>query len=410
MPAKVAPLTDPRIRHAKPRTDGKPLKLADGGGLTLWVLPSGRYWRLKYRFGGKEKLLALGVYPEVKAADARRLRDDAKRALHDGRDPGADRKAEKAARHEVASNTFGAWADAWLSDRKATMAPATYTKAKWLLQDVAKPLRDRPIAEIEAADVLDLLEPIAAAEKYETAHRAKQRIGQVFRLAVLKRAARRDPTADIKGELARGRVVSRAAVTEPNKIGELLRAIDGYGGQPATAAALKLAPLLFVRPGELRAAEWTEFDLNAAELRIPAERMKMGEAHVVPLSSQAVVILRELHRVTGHGGYLFPSLRSARRCMSENTINAALRRLGYSQKEMTAHGFRAMASTCLNELGWAPDVIERQLAHAPRNKARASYNRAQHLQERRRMMQAWADYLEALKAGARVVSIGRPAA
>jgi len=410
MTAPTAPLTDARIRNAKPREDGKPLKLADGGGLSLWVLPSGRYWRFKYRFAGKEKLLALGVYPEVKAAAARQKRDDARRDLREGRDPSAERKAEKAARHAVQGNTFGDWADAWLKDRKVTMATATYVKAKWLLEDVAKPLRHRPVSEIEAADLLDVLEPIAAAEKYETAHRAKQRIGQVIRWAVLKRAARRDPTADIKGELARGRVVSRAAVTEPARIGELLRAIDGYSGQPATAAALKLAPLVFVRPGELRAGEWTEFDLDAAEWRIPAERMKMRDPHVVPLSRQAVAILLELNRITGDGRFLFPSVRSAKRPISENTINAALRRLGYEKSEMTAHGFRAMASTSLNELGWAPDVIERQLAHAPRNKVRAAYNRAAYLSERRRMMQAWADHLDALKAGAAVVPIGRTAA
>lgn len=252
----------------------------------------------------------------------------------------------------------------------------------------------RPIHKITPAEVLGALRPIEARGKHETAHRTKQYVGQIFRYAVATSRAERDITADLRGALTPATTKNHAAVTDPAAIGALLRAIDGYSGQPVTHAALMLAPLVFVRPGELRQAEWSEIDLDVGEWRIPARKMKMRELHIVPLSRQAAEILRSLRQLTGVGQYVFPSLRSKERPMSENTINGALRRLGYSNDEMTGHGFRAMASTCLNEQGWHPDVIELQLAHAERNKVRAAYNRAAHIAERRKMMQSWADYLD----------------
>ncbi len=411
MTRSAKPLTDLEIRKAEPRPDGKPLKLADGAGLALWVLPSGKYWRLKYRFAGKEKVLAIGVYPAVKAAEARQRRDDAKRLLRDGLDPGAERKEAKARQRLAGAETFEALAREWLQLQKAKLAPATYAKAEWMLTELACPyVGSRPIAEIKPPELLDMLRRIEARGAHETAHRTKQRCSQVFRYAISTGRAERDPSADLRGALAPVVSRSRAAVTDPVAVGALMRAIDTYQGRAVTAYALKLAPLLFVRPGELRAAEWSEIDLDAAEWRIPAERMKMREAHIVPLSRQALAILRDdLRPLTGHRRFVFPSLRSAQRPMSENTITAALRRLGYDGSEMTGHGFRAMASTLLNEMGWTPDLIERQLAHAERNRVRAAYNRAQYLGERRRMMQAWADHLETLKNGATAVVIGGPA-
>ena len=386
-------------------------KLADGGGLFLDVRANGsRYWRMKYRHAGKERLLSFGVYPEVTLAEARRRRDAAREAIRDGRDPSADRKADKLRAVLSAETTFEAIAREWLDKQRAKLAPVTATKAEWLLGMAYAEIGRRPIAEIAAREVLTLLQPIEATGRHETAHRVKQRIGQVFRYAIATGRAERDPTADLRGALSPVVTTSRAAVTHPDAVAGLLRAIDAYTGQPVTLAALKLAPLLFVRPGNLRAMEWSELDLDAAEWRIPAGKMKMREAHVTALAPQAVAILRELHPLTGRGRYCFPSLRTPDRPMSENTINAALRRLGFDKDTMTGHGFRAMASTRLNEMGWAPDVIERQLAHAERNKVRAAYNRAQYMAERKTMMTAWADYLDALRADTgKVVAFKRKA-
>ncbi|MBX5461807.1 MAG: integrase arm-type DNA-binding domain-containing protein [Steroidobacteraceae bacterium] len=395
------PLTEAAIRAARPHE--KPYKLFDGGGLYLLVTPEGgRWWRLKYRYGGKERGLSLGVYPAVSLRTARERRDEARRLLASGVDPSAHRKAERASRAE----TFEALAREWLALQQPTLAPATYAKARWLLEAFLLPkLGDRPIHEITPPELLGVLRGIESGGIHETAHRAKQLAGRIFRYAIATGRAERDPAADLRGALAPIAARNHAAITEPAKVGALLRVIDGYVGQPATMYALRLAPLVFVRPGELRAAEWREFDLEAAEWRIPAERMKMREAHLVPLSRQAVAILKELHAFTGTGRYLFPSLRTPARPISENTLNAALRRLGYAKDEMTAHGFRAMASTLLNERGFPPDVIELQLAHAERNRVRAAYNRAERLDERRQMMQAWADYLDSLRSGARVVTL-----
>ena len=402
MASESGTLTAVAIKNAKPG------KHFDGGGLFLHVQSGGRYWRLKYRHAGKEKLLALGVFPEVSLAEARRRRADARDLLRDGRDPSAERKQGRLMATLASANTFGAIADEWLEKQKPAMAAITYDKAKWQLSMVAA-LDTRPIAEITAREIYALLKPMEAAGILDTAHRVKQRVGQVFRYAIAHGKAERDPVADLRGALAPTVTTSRAAITDPAKVGELLRAIDGYDGQPTTHAALRLAPLLFVRPGELRHAEWSEINLDAAVWRIPAGKMKMREGHIVPLAPQAVAILRELQQLTGARAYVFPSLRTASRPMSENTVNAALRRMGYDKDTMCGHGFRALASTRLNEMGWAPDVIERQLAHAERNKVRAAYNRAQHLAERQKMMTAWADYLDALRRGGKVIAINRKA-
>jgi integrase len=391
-------LTHAALRSAKPTQ--KPYKLSDGGGLYLLANPNGAsWWRFKYQFENREKLLSLGVYPHVTLQQARALRDEARKTLANGVDPSAKRQAEKSS----TANTFEAVAKEWLALREKKLAPATYAKAQWTLETLVCPyIGSRPIAKLGATEVLKVLKRIEGRGIHETAHRTRQRCSQVFRYAVQTERAAHDVTADLRGALAPVVSEHHAAVTEPARIGELLRAIDGYTGHIATAYALKLAPLLFVRPGELRHAEWTEFELDGFEpqWRIPADKMKMREQHLVPLSKQAVALLRELQPATGRGPYVFPSLRSRLRPMSNNTVNAALRRLGYTSEEMTGHGFRSLASTCLNEQGYHPDLIELQLAHAERNKVRAAYNKAQRLPERRKMMQAWSDYLDHLRDAA----------
>lgn len=396
------PLTDTAIRKAAPRD--KPYKLADGGGLYLEVMPTGsKYWRLKYRVDGKEKRLALGVYPDVTLAAARNGREDARRMLAQGRDPSADKKAAKLAKigaMAVTIDTFEVVAREWMA--RQDVAEVTANKTRWLLETFLFPdLGSRPIGGISARDLLDVLRKVEATGKLETAKRAKIKAGQVFRYAVLEGKVDADPTASLRGALKPPKNKHHAAITDPLRMGELLRAIDGFAGQFVTLAALRLAPLVFVRPGELRQAEWREIDLDQALWRIPAERMKMKAAHLVPLAPQAVAILRELYPLTGTGRYVFPGLRTGSRPMSENTVNAALRRLGYSGEEMTGHGFRSMAATRLNEMGWNPDAIERQLAHAETNKVREAYTHAaQYLDERVRMMKAWANYLDALRTSA----------
>lgn len=401
MAAHTGTLTAVAIRNVRP--SDKPQRLFDGGGLYLEVAPNGsRYWRMKYRHAGKERRIAFGVYPEVSLSEARARRDAARAAIRAGRDPSAERRADKLRAVLSAETTFEAIGREWLAKQKPKLAASTYAKSEWMLRDNVFPwLGSRPIAEIEPPELLAVLRRIEDRGAHETAHRTKEKCGQVFRYAIATGRASRDPSADLRGALSPIVRTSRAAITDPGLMGDLLRALDGYTGQFATRCALRLAPLLFVRPGELRHAEWSEMDLDAAAWRIPVHKMKMREAHVVPLSTQAVAILHELEPLTGRGRYLFPSLRSPNEPMSENTVNAALRRLGYDKDTMTGHGFRAMASTRLNEMGWAPDVIERQLAHAERNKVRAAYNRAQYLSERRGMMQAWSDYLDTLRKEAR---------
>lgn len=388
------PLSNTKIRQAKPGQ--KQYKLFDERGLYLIVSPrGGKWWRLKYYFNRKERHVSLGTYPDVSLQKARTRRDEARAQIADGIDPAAEKKAREEG--AVDQDTFEAIAREWLALQKPDLAESSYNKSLWLLQQLFPSIGERPISELTPPDVLAAIRKIENRGVHETAHRAKQKAGQVFRYAIATGRADRDLTADLRNALAPVKSGNHAALTQPDDIAELMRAIHGYEGNIIATKALQLAPLVFVRPGELRWMEWAEVSLKSAEWRIPAKKMKMSEEHIVPLSKQALAILKELEGVTGDGGYVFPSIRSANRPMSENTLNAALRRLGYSTDEMTAHGFRAMASTRLNELGWSPEVIERQLAHRERNKVRAAYNRAQYLEDRRQMMQAWADYLDQLR-------------
>ena len=403
------PLTDVQVRKSTPRE--RPYKLADERGLYLEVAPSGgKWWRFKYRFDGKEKRLSLGVYPDVDIKSARQRRDEARRQLSNGIDPGEKRKAEKATRLESAANSFEAIAREWHAQRGGALEKSTLDGIMMRMEKHLFPwLGGKPIAGIQAPELLDVLRRAEARELGETPRRLRQYCGQIFRYAIATGRATRDPAGDLRGALRPHKPKHHAAVVEPKAVGELLRAIDGYSGEPVTRAALQLAALLFVRPGELRQAEWSEFDLDGSEWRIPAARMKMREAHLVPLSRQAVEILRELHQLTGRWRYVFPSVRSKTRCMSGATVNAALRRLGYPREAMTGHGFRSMACTLLNEQGWHRDAIERQLAHAERDGVRAAYNRAEYITERRKMMQAWANYLDSLRTSAEVIPIFRRA-
>jgi len=397
----VATLSETKIRAAKLKE--RPYKLFDKRGLFLLVTPTGgRLWRLRYRIGALEKLISLGAYPDVTLKRAREKRDDARRLIADDIDPSAQRKAQRAA----LLDTFEGVAKEWLALQSKSLAPETISILGARLNSALYPyLGNRPVASITAQELLIAIRRIEARGRHETAHRVRALAGRVLRYAVATGRAQHDVAADLKDALAPVESRNFASVTDPARVGELMRAIDGYSGYPVTALALKLAPLVFVRPGELRAAEWSEFDLPNGEWRIPAARMKMKEPHIVPLARQAIAILRELEPLARGGRYLFPSLRTRERPMSENTINAALRRLGYSSEEQTGHGFRSMASTLLNEQGFPPDVIELQLAHTERNKVRAAYNKAKRLPERRKMMQAWADYLDGLRAGANVIPI-----
>lgn len=397
------PLSNLTAKGAKPRA--KPYKLADGQGMYLEVAPTGsKYWRMKYRFGGKEKRLAIGVYPEVSLADARDKRDAARKQLAQGIDPSAAKQLAKHAINLAVENSFEAVAREWFEKRSPTWVESHSTKIlRRFERDIFPWLGRRPIKEVSAPELLAALRRVENRGALETAHRALQDCGQVFRYAISTGRAERDPAADLRGALPPAKETHHASVTDPKAVGSLLRAISGYEGTLTTKCALRLSPLVFVRPGELRKAEWTEFDLDNAEWRIKPERMKMRVQHIVPLSSQAVAVLRELHALTGGSRYVFPGARSNGRPMSENTVNAALRRLGYSKDEMTGHGFRSMASTLLNEQGWNRDAIERQLAHAERDNVRAAYNYAEHLPERRKMMQAWADHLDELARGADVI-------
>lgn len=392
-------LTDKAVQKLK--VADRLYRVADSAGLCIEITPGGaRHWRYRYRLNGVAKMLSLGTYPEVSLIAAREAMRVQRKLLRDGIDPSSHRKHEKLLRSVASATTFEAVGCEWLS-KQSKLAPATFDKAKWMLETLAFPwLGTRAISEIEAPEVLAVVRRVEARGKLETAQRLKQRIGQVMRYAVATGRASRDPTTDLRGALESPKSQNFAAVTEPKEVGKLLRALHAYKGHFVTACALKLAPLLFVRPGELRGAEWREFDLAAGEWRIPAERMKMRQEHIVPLSRQALDVLHELYALTGSRRFVFPSIRTSDQPMSENTITGALRRMGYSGKEMTAHGFRSLASTRLNEMGFPVDHIERQLAHTPRDKVRAAYNRAQHLADRKRMMQTWADYLDSLAISA----------
>ena len=386
-------LTEVAIRAA--RAAQRPYKVSDEKGLYLLVKPNGaRLWRYKYRHAGIEKLLAIGRYPDVSLREARDRRDDARKLVANHVDPSLKKRIEREGR----ANTFAAVGEEWLETKRVSLSASTWQRDRDQLVKIVGPyLGKRPIAEIEAPELLSVLKRLEKKGLHDTAHRVRAVCGRVFRYAIATGRASRDISGDLKGALAAKGTQSYAAITDPAKVGQLMRAIEDYDGQATTHAALKLAPYVFVRPGELRAAEWYEFDLDRSEWRIPAERMKMREAHIVPLARQALEILREVHKRTGEGRFVFPAIGKRERPLSENTLNAALRRLGYAKDEMTAHGFRTIASTLLNEQGWHPDLIELQLAHKERNKVRAAYNRAQRLEERRKVMRAWADYVDELR-------------
>lgn len=388
-------LTDVAIRQTK--ANDRIQKLFDGDGLYVLISPNGsRLWRLKYFFNGREKLISLGKYPEVSLKQARDRRDAARKLLATGADPSAQRQGERAAQ----SDTFEALAREWLQVQSHSLDERTFRKKLERFENFVFPyLGKEPITRIRAKEVLAVLKRIEARGKHETNHRVRSECGNVFRYAVATGRAERDPTVDLRGAIAAVTTRNRPAIVDPARIGQLMRAIDGYRGDLSTEFALRLLPLTFVRPGELRLAQWHEFDLEKAEWRIPAARMKMRELHVVPLATQAVALLQDLYKQTGPVGLVLPSIRSKDRAISDNTVNAALRRLGFSGDEMVAHGFRSMASTCLNEHGWHPDLIELQLAHSERDQSRGAYNRAQRLPERRKMMQWWADHLESLQEG-----------
>lgn len=400
--------TDAAIRNLKP--SDKPAKYPVGKGLYLLVTPKGqKWWRLRYRFGGKEKMLGLGVYPEVSLKKAVEKRDEARRLLADGLDPSRVKREEKAERQRKAANSFETIAREWFGKHSPNWADTYIRKVQGQLErDMFPWLGFRPIAEITAPELLAVARRLEANGALHSAHRLIRTAGQVFRYAVATGRAERDPSGDLRGALPPAKGGHFPAVTEPDRVAELLRMIDGYQGTPAVSAALRLAPLVFVRPGELRKARWADIDLDAAEWRYTVT--KTGTQHIVPLATQAVAILRDLEPITGRFPYVFPSARGADRPMSDNAILAAMRRLGIPKEEMSGHGFRAMARTILDEvLGFRPDFIEHQLAHAVRDPNGRAYNRTAHLEARKLMMQGWADYLDTLKAGAKVIPLKRTA-
>ena len=397
-------LTDIRIRNAKPAD--KLCKLSDGGGLQLWITPDGaKRWRLAYRFDGKQRTLAIGVYPEVSLGDAREARQSAKKLLKEGRDPSLEKRLAKHARVAASANTFGAIADELIDKKKREgRAKATLRYAEWLLSLALPIIGARPINEIDAPEVLSVLRAVESRGRHESAHRLRAVIGEVFRFAVATGRASSDPTGALRGALTATKVEHRPAITAPNAFGALLRCIGSYDGAPETRIALQLLALTFVRPGELRSAEWSEIDFEAGVWVIPAAKMKMRRPHRVPLAPQAIKLLRELYAFTGFGKYLFPNARARLRCMSPATLSSALRRLGYSSDEVTAHGFRAAASSILNESGlWSIDAIERALAHVDNSAIRRAYNRSEYWEERVKMMAWWADRCDELKLGGEII-------
>ncbi len=405
------------IRNAKPRSG--PYKLADDKGLFLLVQPSGgMLWRMKYRIDGRddagdpkrvEKKLGFGTYPEVSLVEARGLRDEARALLAKGIDPGEKKRRDIQASKVSAANTFTAVANAYIAkNERDGLAANTIVKRRWFVRLLQKAIGSRPISDILPFDILEAVRPYEAAKNDEKAHRTLQFAGSVYRYAIANQLVTTDPTRDLRGALAKRKPKHLAAILEPMHVGQLLRAIDGYEGQglPITRIALQVSPHLFVRPGELRRAEWTEIDLETAVWRIPAAKMKGRQEHVVPLSSQAIALFEAARALTGDGRYVFPSIRTPAKPMSENTVNAALRRLGFTKEEMTAHGFRAMASTLLNESGkWSSDAIERALAHKDKDSVRAAYHRGAHWAERVKMAQWWSDHLDILRKGADIVEM-----
>ncbi len=396
-------ISDTTIKAAKPLD--KSYKLSDEKGMFVLINPNGsKYFRLKYRFNGKEKVLALGVYPETSLKQAREKRESARTLIADGIDPNENKKAIKASKSESALNSFEVIAREWGAKHVNNWDDKNNRSKRMLEKNVFPWLGNKPITDILPVDILSCLRRVEDRGTIETAHRTLQICGQVFRYAVATSRVERDITPDLRGALPVAKGDHFAAITDPKQVSELLRAIDSYQGSLSAISALKLAPMVFVRPGELRAAEWEHIDFEAKEWRYFVTKTKTE--HIVPLSNQAITILNELHPVTGHGRFIFSSERTPRgdRCMSENTLNAALKRLGYGKDIMTAHGFRAMARTILDEvLGFRPDFIEHQLAHAVRDANGRAYNRTSHLKERHNMMQSWSDYLDSLKNGAQIL-------
>jgi len=391
------PLTDVTVRNAKP--GNKPIKLADARGLYLEVSPSGgKWWRLKYRFEGKEKRLSLGVYPDVGLKEARERRDAARKLLADGVDPSANRKAQKAAKVDEAANSFEVVAREWFAKYSSTWVDYHGDRIlKRFERDIFPWIGDRPVSAITAQELLKVIRRIEDRGAVETAHRALSNCGQVLRYAVATGRAERDVSGDLKGAIPPAQGGHMAATTEPVRLSEILRAMNGYKGTLIVRCALRLAPLVFVRPGELRKAKWEDMDLEAAEWRYFV--IKTQTHHIVPLCTQALEILRELKPLTGRGRFVFPCARTTTRPMSDNAVLGAMRRMGIDKEEMCGHGFRAVARTILDEvLGFRPDFIEHQLAHAVKDPNGRAYNRTAHLEERRKMMQAWGDYLDQLKS------------
>jgi len=394
------PLNDLAIKRARP--GAKIIKLSDGGGLQLWITPDGaKRWRMAYRFGGVQKTLAIGVYPAVGLKEAREAREAARKTLGRGQDLSQAKREAKAAKAAKNANTFATVA-AELTEKKRRdgKAAATLKKFAWFMSFAVPALGARPINEITARDVLAVLKDVESRGVHETARKLRTAIGDVFRYGIATARAENDPTTALRGALVTPTVTPRAAIVAPKAFGELLRAVEDYQGAPETRAALELLALTFVRPGELRAAEWVEFDLESATWEIPAGRMKMRKPHRVPLAPRAMAILQDLRKLTGNDRFLFPSVRSVARCMSENTLNAALRRMGFRNEDMTSQGFRASASSMLNESGlWNADAIERQLAHVDGDSVRRAYARAEFWDERVKMMAWWADRCKALRSG-----------
>ena len=391
-------LTDATIKNLKP--EDKPKKYSDGGGLYLHVYPTGsKLWQMAYRFNGKGKTLSFGAYPAIGLKDARDKREDAKKLLANGVDPGEHKKAVQAAIHAESQNTFEVIAREWYNKQEKIWAKShAVTVIAKLTNYVFPLLGSKPINTITAPALLEVIRRIEAKGTIETAHRTMQVCGQVFRYAIATGRTERNITADLRGALTPIKSGNFASITDPKEIGHLLRDIDNYNGNIVIKAALRLMPYVFVRSGELRGAEWTEIDFDKAEWRIPASRMKMKVEHIVPLSNQAVEILKELRPYTSHSKYIFPSLRAKTLYISDVALLNALRQMGYDKETMTIHGFRHMASTRLNNHGYNGDWIEMQLAHSERNKSRKAYNQAEYLSMRRRMMQEYADYLDRLKA------------
>ena len=392
-------LSDAKVRAAKPKD--KRYKLTDEKSMFLLVAPNGsKYWQLKYRYDGKEKVYQIGTYPDIGLADARKARDEARSLIAKGVDPMAQKRAAKRSKAEAASNSFRLIALEWMEKRGKHSATGDARLLRILEKDLFPTIGDTAITEIGPPEILRALRKIESRGALETAKKARQAAGQIFRYAVATGRADRDPSADIRDALKKTETKHYAAITDPKQVGPLMAAIHAYQGTPSVMAAIRLAPLFFCRPGELRALEWSEVNFDEARIEIPAERMKQKEPHIIPLATQAIEILEELHKLTGRSRYVFPNARSFARPLSDNGLRIALRTMGYTKEQMTPHGFRAMARTLLDEvLGFPPDWIERQLAHPVRDANGRAYNRTKHLENRRQMLQTWADYLDTLRLG-----------